>query len=181
LAEEPCEASDAAGEKQGSWRPRRVEAVIGGDARVPSISAASVLAKVHRDLLMEEMDKQYPMYGFVAHKGYGTAVHQKAIKRHGVSLQHRRSFAPVAKVLRKRPAMVQPSAVATPTTSSPPNSRANTSVKEVSMESPPKKARESKGRAKKEETDAKLQSAPSDVKQAGLAVIPDASFGIQGA
>lgn len=93
------------------WLPRRVEAVISGDAKVPSIAAASVLAKVHRDLLMEEMDKQYPMYGFSSHKGYGTAEHQRAIKRHGVSMQHRRSFAPVAKVLLKRPAMVRPKSV----------------------------------------------------------------------
>lgn len=87
------------------WRPRRVEAVIGGDARVPSISAASVIAKVHRDRLMEKMDKKYPKYGFGSHKGYGTAVHMAAIKRHGVCREHRQSFAPIqAAMVRKRPA-----------------------------------------------------------------------------
>lgn len=81
------------------WRPRRVEAVIGGDAQVPCIAAASVLAKVHRDRLMEELDKQYPVYGFQSHKGYGTADHIEAIKTHGVCPQHRRSFGPVREVL----------------------------------------------------------------------------------
>lgn len=87
--------------KEGTelWRPRHVEAVIGGDALVPSIAAASVLAKVHRDRLMEELHKQYPVYGFQSHKGYGTAGHIDAIKTHGVCPQHRRSFGPVREVL----------------------------------------------------------------------------------
>lgn len=88
----------SSGEKKG-WRPRRVEAVISGDARVPSISAASVIAKVHRDRLMDEMDKKYPVYGFGSHKGYGTAVHMAAIERHGICPQHRRSFAPIQRAI----------------------------------------------------------------------------------
>lgn len=94
-------------EQAPDWLPRRVEAVISGDGLVPSISAASVLAKVHRDRLMEQLHEEYPMYGFSSHKGYGTAEHMKAIAKHGVTAQHRRSFAPIAAALRKRPAMAE--------------------------------------------------------------------------
>ena len=75
------------------------EAIIGGDALVPSISAASILAKVHRDRLCQQMHQEYPVYGFDAHKGYGTAQHLAALRAHGASPLHRRSFAPVAQVL----------------------------------------------------------------------------------
>jgi len=81
------------------WRPGRVEAVIEGDGRVPCISAASVLAKVHRDRLMAELDQRFPAYGFAAHKGYGTADHLEAIRTHGVCPEHRRSFGPVREAL----------------------------------------------------------------------------------
>jgi len=74
------------------WRPRRVDAVIDGDARVASISAASVLAKVHRDRLMDELHVQFPHYDFASNKGYGTAAHMEAIQTHGASSCHRRSF-----------------------------------------------------------------------------------------
>ena len=76
------------------------EAIVKGDALVPSISAASILAKVYRDRWCKEFDAQYPQYGFAGHKGYGTAEHLAALRMHGACPQHRRSFAPVAQVLR---------------------------------------------------------------------------------
>ena len=76
------------------------EAIVKGDALVPSISAASILAKVYRDRWCDEFHQQYPQYGFAGHKGYGTAEHLAALRTHGACPQHRRSFAPVAKVLR---------------------------------------------------------------------------------
>jgi ribonuclease HII len=75
------------------------EAIIGGDARVKSISAASILAKVHRDRLCEELHTQFPHYGFAAHKGYGTPEHLEALRLHGACLHHRRTFSPVAAVI----------------------------------------------------------------------------------
>jgi ribonuclease HII len=74
------------------------EAVVRGDALVPAISAASILAKVHRDRWCLDYDREFPQYGFAAHKGYGTAVHLAALRAHGACPQHRRSFAPVAQV-----------------------------------------------------------------------------------
>lgn len=70
--------------------------VVKGDALVPAISAASILAKVHRDRWCREMDLQYPDYGFALHKGYGTAIHLAALRKLGPSPLHRRSFRPVA-------------------------------------------------------------------------------------
>ncbi len=67
------------------------------DLLVPSVSAASIIAKVARDTYMEEMTEQYPDYGFEKHVGYGTAVHRAAIERYGVTPLHRLSFAPLAK------------------------------------------------------------------------------------
>ena len=75
------------------------EAVVQGDRKVPAISAASILAKVARDRWCLEIDAEYPAYGFAAHKGYGTAQHLEALKRHGATPWHRRSFSPVAQVL----------------------------------------------------------------------------------
>ncbi len=72
------------------------EAVIGGDAKIKSISAASILAKVHRDRLCRELDEEFPHYGFAAHKGYGTPEHLEALRLHGACRHHRRFFAPVA-------------------------------------------------------------------------------------
>jgi len=66
--------------------------VTGGDRRVPVISLASVMAKVTRDRLMERMALQYPEYGFEQHKGYGTDIHRRAIRRHGLCDIHRKSF-----------------------------------------------------------------------------------------
>ncbi len=76
------------------------EAIVGGDALVPSISAASILAKVYRDRWCAEFHLEYPQYGFADHKGYSTAEHLAALREHGACPQHRRSFAPVAEVLR---------------------------------------------------------------------------------
>jgi ribonuclease HII len=76
-----------------------VEAIVGGDAREPAISAASIVAKVARDALMVELCARDPRYGFSAHKGYGTPAHLAALARHGPSPAHRRSFAPVARFL----------------------------------------------------------------------------------
>ena len=66
--------------------------IIKGDAKSISIAAASVLAKVTRDRIMEEYDKKYPEYGFARHKGYGTKVHIEAIKEYGPCPIHRRTF-----------------------------------------------------------------------------------------
>ena len=76
------------------------EAVVKGDALIPAISAASILAKVHRDRWCEQFHLEYPQYGFAGHKGYGTAEHLAALREHGACPQHRRSFSPVAEVLR---------------------------------------------------------------------------------
>ena len=73
---------------------------IKGDFLIPCISAASVLAKVTRDRLMKKMHEQYPHYGFAQHKGYGTEKHMAALKKWGVTPQHRRSFAPVTELCR---------------------------------------------------------------------------------
>lgn len=66
------------------------------DADVMSVAAASILAKVHRDHLMTELDREYPIYGFAQHKGYGTAAHRTVIKQHGPCPYHRMTFAPVS-------------------------------------------------------------------------------------
>lgn len=76
------------------------EAIVKGDSKVPAISAASILAKVHRDRWCEQIHAQYPQYGFDAHKGYGTAAHLAALKEHGPTPWHRQSFAPVAQAAR---------------------------------------------------------------------------------
>ncbi|MES2998817.1 MAG: ribonuclease HII [Pseudomonadota bacterium] len=74
------------------------QAIIKGDQKIAEISAASILAKVHRDAEMRILDMQYPGYGFAQHKGYGTVYHLQALKRLGPVAIHRRSFAPVARV-----------------------------------------------------------------------------------
>ena len=78
----------------------RSEAIVQGDALVPAISAASILAKVHRDRLCEAMHQRYPVYGFDQHKGYGTAQHMAALQAHGPADCHRMTFAPVARSVR---------------------------------------------------------------------------------
>ncbi len=76
------------------------EAIVKGDSKVQAISAASILAKVTRDRWCEQIDQEYPVYGFAKHKGYGTEAHMQALKTHGATPWHRKSFAPVAEVLR---------------------------------------------------------------------------------
>ena len=75
------------------------EPVVKGDDRVPAIAAASILAKVQRDRELVALERQYPGYGFAAHKGYPTAAHLKALRTLGVTPVHRRSFAPVRALL----------------------------------------------------------------------------------
>jgi ribonuclease HII len=70
-------------------------AIVKGDAKVPAISAASILAKVHRDRLCTALHVQWPQYGFDGHKGYPTAAHLLALRTHGACPAHRRSFGPV--------------------------------------------------------------------------------------
>ena len=79
--------------------PMLCEAVVGGDALIAEISAASILAKVQRDRWCAEVDQTWPAYGFAKHKGYGTAAHLQALQAHGPCELHRKSFAPVAKLL----------------------------------------------------------------------------------
>lgn len=86
------------GGRRPEWRwPAR--AIVGGDGLVPCISAASIIAKEHRDRLMREYATRHPHYGWERNAGYGTAEHLAALREHGPSPLHRRSFAPVAKLL----------------------------------------------------------------------------------
>ena len=80
--------------------PCPAEAIIGGDGKVAAIAAASILAKTVRDAGMMELHAVYPMYGFDRHMGYPTSLHLKALQEHGVSPVHRRSYAPVARLIR---------------------------------------------------------------------------------
>ncbi|HEU0219436.1 MAG TPA: ribonuclease HII [Gallionella sp.] len=75
------------------------QAIVKGDSKVAAISAASILAKTARDELMLQLHEQYPLYGFAEHKGYPTAAHLAALREHGVSGVHRRSFKPVRELL----------------------------------------------------------------------------------
>ncbi|MDM7463029.1 ribonuclease HII [Tepidimonas taiwanensis] len=79
--------------------PVRAEAVVRGDATVDAIAAASIVAKVTRDRLMDEAHAAHPAYGFDRHRGYGTAQHLAAIRQYGPTPWHRRSFGPVAQAL----------------------------------------------------------------------------------
>ena len=76
------------------------EAIVKGDSKVPAISAASILAKVTRDRWCVQIDHDFPQYGFAKHKGYGTEAHLQALRAHGATPWHRKSFSPVAEVLR---------------------------------------------------------------------------------
>ncbi|HXH64010.1 MAG TPA: ribonuclease HII, partial [Mariprofundaceae bacterium] len=79
-----------------------VEAIVGGDDSVQQISAASIVAKVVRDRLMQRLDRRYPGYDLGGHKGYGTAAHMQALQLLGPSPVHRQSFAPVARAMAMR-------------------------------------------------------------------------------
>ncbi|PKP95309.1 MAG: ribonuclease HII [Alphaproteobacteria bacterium HGW-Alphaproteobacteria-14] len=85
-----------AGRRAGWGWPAR--AIVGGDAIEPAISAASIIAKEWRDRLMVEAARAHPQYGWERNKGYGTAEHIEALRRHGPTPLHRRSFAPVAQL-----------------------------------------------------------------------------------
>ena len=77
----------------------RAEAVIGGDSRSLSIAAASIVAKVTRDRIMARLARRYPGFGWERNAGYGTAEHRSALDRHGITPHHRRTFAPIRKML----------------------------------------------------------------------------------
>lgn len=79
-----------------------MKAIVGGDATIAEISAASILAKTSRDAEMLRLHAQFPQYGFDRHFGYGTAQHLAALSQHGPSLCHRRSFSPVRNMLESR-------------------------------------------------------------------------------
>jgi ribonuclease HII len=76
-------------------------AIVDGDNKIDSISAASILAKTARDEALQKLHKKYPQYGFDQHKGYGTALHLERLREHGPSPVHRRSFAPVRELLER--------------------------------------------------------------------------------
>ncbi len=78
-----------------------METVVGGDRLCGAISAASILAKVHRDDIMKALDQDFPQYGFATHKGYPTAAHRDALMRYGPCPAHRRSFRPVRLAMSK--------------------------------------------------------------------------------
>lgn len=78
------------------------ETIINGDAISVSIAAASIIAKVTRDKIMDDYEHHFPNWGFAKHKGYGTVAHISAIKEHGICDIHRKSFAPISKFLRKK-------------------------------------------------------------------------------
>lgn len=86
------------GNRLPNW-PWAARAIVGGDASEPAISAASILAKEHRDRLMLAADAAHPQYGFAQHKGYGTAAHLAALKKHGPCPLHRQSFAPIRQLI----------------------------------------------------------------------------------
>lgn len=88
------------GHFKGPWHwPYDTETIVKGDQKVAEISAASILAKTARDAEMRRLHDLYPVYGFAKHAGYGTAAHLQALKEHGVTPIHRRTFSPVAQAL----------------------------------------------------------------------------------
>ncbi len=80
--------------------PCAVQTVVKGDTLSLSIAAASIAAKVHRDALMAELSRVHPVYGWERNAGYGTRQHREALELHGITVHHRRSFAPIARLIR---------------------------------------------------------------------------------
>jgi ribonuclease HII len=87
--------------------PIPCESIVKGDAKSASIAAASILAKTHRDEIMRELHEKYPQYGFDHNSGYGTAEHLAALREHGPTPIHRRSFAPVRDVINPPPEQLE--------------------------------------------------------------------------
>lgn len=88
------------GDFQGPWHwPYATETIVKGDQKVAEISAASILAKTARDMVMRQIHEEHPEYGFNRHSGYGTALHLEAIRNLGVLSVHRKTFAPIAQKL----------------------------------------------------------------------------------
>lgn len=83
------------GNRSPALENMHIETMVKGDSRSLSIAAASILAKVTRDRMMQELDVQYPHYGFAKHAGYGTPQHQQALATHGITPHHRKSYAPI--------------------------------------------------------------------------------------
>lgn len=94
--------------KVSTETPYGVEAIIKGDMKCYSIAAASILAKVARDRIMAEYDKQFPQYELAKHKGYPTAGHVASVKKHGPSVIHRYSFAPIKHTQERNPKWSSP-------------------------------------------------------------------------
>ena len=86
------------GNRLPDWEMEKY-AIIGGDAKSLSIAAASILAKVTRDRIMAELAQKYPHYGWEKNAGYGTKAHQEGLQRYGITPEHRRSYAPIKKLL----------------------------------------------------------------------------------
>jgi ribonuclease HII len=83
--------------RNAGWR-WQARPIVGGDAIEPCISAASIIAKEHRDRMMRALAGEHPHYGWATNVGYGTPEHLEALRRHGATPHHRRSFAPVAQL-----------------------------------------------------------------------------------
>jgi ribonuclease HII len=82
--------------------PCRARAVVGGDGSILSVAAASIVAKVTRDRIMDELAARHPAYGWETNRGYGTAAHRAALERFGVTQHHRRSFQPIRNILSRK-------------------------------------------------------------------------------
>lgn len=99
-SENRCDLSEPKNPNGGSHKsPRTIQFVIHGDALVPVISAASIIAKVTRDHIMCDFHEDFPHYGFSSHKGYGTRKHQESLLYYGISPIHRKSYAPVKRLI----------------------------------------------------------------------------------
>jgi ribonuclease HII len=83
--------------------PCKCDTLVGGDGRSLSIAAASIIAKVTRDRLMQRLHDEHPGYNWRSNKGYGTPDHYSGLKTHGVTVHHRRSFAPIRELLQVEP------------------------------------------------------------------------------